>query len=151
MGFFLVLGAISPLTSAEKPNIIMIMGDDIGMWNIGAYHRGLVAARTPNIDKLANEGMMFTEARIGNHKYTFVTQPQGWFGVNQHVDWPILTNLRLDSFERAAGLNQSTLAMDWYGYEFWRFVFVQQEGASFNLDAVKSKIQKLDTNSDRQT
>jgi arylsulfatase len=44
-----------------KPNIIFIMGDDIGIWNIGAYHRGMMAGRTPNIDKLAAEGMLFTD------------------------------------------------------------------------------------------
>jgi arylsulfatase A-like enzyme len=46
---------------AQQPNIIMIMGDDIGIWNIGAYHRGLMAGRTPNLDRLAAEGMMFTD------------------------------------------------------------------------------------------
>jgi len=45
----------------KKPNILVIMGDDIGMWNIGAYHRGLMAGRTPNLDKLAKEGMLFTD------------------------------------------------------------------------------------------
>jgi arylsulfatase A-like enzyme len=45
----------------KKPNIVFIMGDDIGMWNIGAYHRGLMAGRTPNLDKLAREGMLFTD------------------------------------------------------------------------------------------
>ena len=44
-----------------KPNIVVIMGDDIGMWNIGAYHRGLMAGKTPNLDKLAKEGMLFTD------------------------------------------------------------------------------------------
>src|SRR6266568_72228 len=44
----------------SKPNIV-IMGDDIGMWNIGAYHRGLMAGRTPNLDKIAKEGMLFTD------------------------------------------------------------------------------------------
>src|SRR6266487_3916439 len=44
-----------------KPNIVVVMGDDIGMWNIGAYHRGLMAGRTPNLDKLAKEGMLFTD------------------------------------------------------------------------------------------
>ena len=37
------------------------MGDDIGMWNIGAYHRGLMAGRTPHIDKLASQGAIFTD------------------------------------------------------------------------------------------
>jgi hypothetical protein len=40
-------------TPAKQPNIVVIMGDDIGMWNIGAYHRGLMAGRTPNIDRIA--------------------------------------------------------------------------------------------------
>src|SRR5689334_23411416 len=47
--------------SGKLPNIVVIMGDDIGMWNIGAYHRGLMAGRTPNLDKLAKQGMLFTD------------------------------------------------------------------------------------------
>src|ERR1700754_2111897 len=47
--------------AAKKPNIVVIMGDDIGMWNIGAYHRGLMAGRTPNLDQIAAEGMLFTD------------------------------------------------------------------------------------------
>jgi len=46
---------------AQRPNFVVIMGDDIGMWNIGAYHRGLMAGRTPNLDQLAAEGMTFTD------------------------------------------------------------------------------------------
>jgi arylsulfatase A-like enzyme len=55
--------AAAPASKAEekKPNIVVIMGDDIGMWNIGAYHRGLMAGKTPNLDKLAKEGMLFTD------------------------------------------------------------------------------------------
>ncbi|HEY2574464.1 MAG TPA: sulfatase-like hydrolase/transferase, partial [Verrucomicrobiaceae bacterium] len=45
----------------KKPNIVFIMGDDIGMWNIGAYHRGMMAGRTPHLDKLAKQGMLFTD------------------------------------------------------------------------------------------
>ena len=47
--------------AADKPNIVVIMGDDIGIWNIGAYHRGMMAGTTPNIDKLAAEGAIFTD------------------------------------------------------------------------------------------
>jgi arylsulfatase A-like enzyme len=54
-------GAPNAKAQAKKPNIVVIMGDDIGMWNIGAYHRGLMAGRTPNLDKLAKEGMLFTD------------------------------------------------------------------------------------------
>ena len=47
--------------ASNQPNIVYIMGDDIGIWNIGAYHRGLMAGETPNIDKLAAEGAIFTD------------------------------------------------------------------------------------------
>src|SRR5450631_972889 len=57
----LTLAATPALAQDKKPNIVVIMGDDIGMWNIGAYHRGLMAGRTPNLDKLAKEGMLFTD------------------------------------------------------------------------------------------
>ncbi len=45
----------------RKPNILVIMGDDVGWFNIGAYHRGIMSGKTPNLDKLAAEGMMFTD------------------------------------------------------------------------------------------
>ena len=54
-------GAANAQTTAKPPNIVVVMGDDIGMWNIGAYHRGLMAGRTPNLDKIAKEGMLFTD------------------------------------------------------------------------------------------
>ena len=44
-----------------KPNILVIMGDDIGYWNISAYNRGMMGYRTPNIDRIANEGAIFTD------------------------------------------------------------------------------------------
>ena len=53
--------AVAGWAADQKPNIVFIMGDDIGMWNIGAYHRGMMAGRTPNLDKLAKEGMLFTD------------------------------------------------------------------------------------------
>ena len=53
--------AQQPTASGKRPNIVVIMGDDIGWWNIGAYHRGMMAGRTPNLDQFAKEGMMFTD------------------------------------------------------------------------------------------
>ena len=54
--------AVAPAQAADKkPNILFIMGDDIGMWNIGAYHRGMMAGKTPALDKMAKEGMLFTD------------------------------------------------------------------------------------------
>src|ERR1035441_8214523 len=47
--------------SAKQPNIVVIIGDDIGIWNIGAYHQGMMAGRTPTLDKMAAEGMRFTD------------------------------------------------------------------------------------------
>jgi arylsulfatase len=58
-GFLATLPAVAQ--QQQKPNIVVIMGDDIGMWNIGAYHRGMMAGRTPNLDKIAKEGMLFTD------------------------------------------------------------------------------------------
>src|SRR2546421_10498490 len=59
----LLIAIIATAAQAQdkKPNIMFIMGDDIGMWNIGAYHRGMMAGKTPQLDKLAKEGMLFTD------------------------------------------------------------------------------------------
>ena len=45
----------------DKPNILVIFGDDVGMYNISAYHRGMMGGTTPNIDRIANEGALFTD------------------------------------------------------------------------------------------
>ncbi|MCJ2097578.1 MULTISPECIES: arylsulfatase [Methylobacterium] len=100
--------------------------------------------------------------RIGDYKYRFIDQPGGWLGDKTKPDVPYITNLRLDPFERTGWPDNGTKAgaqnyMSWFLYEFWRYVFVQQEveklamtaiefppmqkGASFNLEAVKAKIQ----------
>jgi len=99
--------------------------------------------------------------RIDDFKYRFIDQPAGWLGEKTHPDVPYLINLRLDPFERTGWPNNGTKEgaqqyFDWFKYEFWRFVFVQQQvaklaqtaieyppmqrGGSFNLDAVKAKI-----------
>jgi arylsulfatase A-like enzyme len=46
---------------ADKPNILVIYGDDIGMTNLSCYSRGLMGYQTPNIDRIADEGMLFTD------------------------------------------------------------------------------------------
>lgn len=101
--------------------------------------------------------------RIDDFKYRFIEQPDGWIGTQLKVDAPVLTNLRLDPFERLDFPGQGTITgsqeyFSWFQYEFWRFVFVQQEvaklamsaiqyppmqkGASFNLEAVKAKVEE---------
>ncbi|PYY66567.1 arylsulfatase, partial [Pseudomonas jessenii] len=47
--------------AADKPNILVIFGDDIGQTNISAYSMGVVGYKTPNIDRIAHEGMLFTD------------------------------------------------------------------------------------------
>ena len=57
-----LLGAAGTSQAQEKkPNILVIMTDDVGVWNISAYHRGMMGGRTPNIDRIANEGALFTD------------------------------------------------------------------------------------------
>jgi arylsulfatase len=101
--------------------------------------------------------------RIDDYKYRFIDQPQGWLGDKTKPDVPYITNLRLDPFERTGWPNEGTKEgaqqyFDWFKYQFWRFVFVQQligkeiqtfldfppmqRGASFNLDAVKAEMAK---------
>jgi transposase len=107
----------------------------------------------------------FTEStlaavRIGDYKYVFIDQPQGWFGPKVKLDWPGIYNLRLDPFEKM-NIGESLFAANWWANEFWRFVFVQQQvaklgqtaidfppmqpSASFNLSAVKEEIDKAIT------
>jgi arylsulfatase A-like enzyme len=108
-----------------------------------------------------HEILYFIENRLGalridDYKYRFIDQPGGWMGGTVVLDWPLITNLRLDPYERAH--RSMAFGMDFYGHEFWRFVFVQQvigdlgqsfvayppmqQGASFNLEAVKEEIIK---------
>lgn len=109
-----------------------------------------------------HEIFYFTEStlsavRVDDFKYRFTDQPNGWLGGTVKVDWPILTNLRLDPFERT-GLQASLFYKDWFVFEFWRFALVQetigkyattfieyppmQAGASFNLEALKAELAK---------
>jgi arylsulfatase A-like enzyme len=95
--------------------------------------------------------------RIDDLKYRFTDQPNGWLGATVKVDWPILTNIRLDPYERT-GITGSINYYSWFAYEFWCFAFVQQEvakaaqtfidfppvqkGASFNLEQLKEELAK---------
>jgi len=54
--------AQTPAQAQQKqPNIVVIWGDDIGFWNLSAYSRGMMGYQTPNIDRIANEGALFTD------------------------------------------------------------------------------------------
>ncbi len=58
---FFILSGLSAEAQEKKPNILVIMGDDVGWFNIGAYHQGIMSGKTPNLDQLAAEGMRFTD------------------------------------------------------------------------------------------
>jgi len=113
------LNAAYAIEETAQPNIIVIMPDDVGWYNIGA---------------------------------------------TVNLGWPVITNLRLDPFERAGFSTGSTefgsfIYYDFFVYEFWRFVLAQnqveelaesfidyppmQESASFNLDSIKQKLERM--------
>src|ERR1700709_1934144 len=74
---FLQKPALAQQPNAAKPNILVIFGDDVGQSNISAYTRGVVGYKTPNIDRIANEGMIFTDYYAENSctagRSTFIT------------------------------------------------------------------------------
>ncbi|MET0597032.1 MAG: arylsulfatase, partial [Mesorhizobium sp.] len=59
-GSLFTTAAASQAQEQAKPNILVIMADDIGYWNISAYNRGMMGYRTPNIDRIGHEGAIFT-------------------------------------------------------------------------------------------
>ena len=70
-GMLLITGAtfsVAPVMAqgqkpapAKKPNVLVIWGDDIGTWNISHNNRGMMGYKTPNIDRIAKEGVSFTD------------------------------------------------------------------------------------------
>jgi arylsulfatase len=159
------------VAAAGNPNITaeLLKGKKIGGRTYKVHLDGhnqmdLITDKGPS---KRQEIFYFTEStlsavRINDYKYRFTDQPNGWLGATVKVDWPILVNLRLDPFERTGmynGKDNGSIAYyNWFAYQFWRFVFVQQEvakaaqsfiqfppmqkGASFNLEAVKEQIQR---------
>src|SRR5881296_3486463 len=158
------------LAAAGNPNIIeelkkgKQLGDRTYKVHLDGYNQmDMITGKGPSN---RNEIFYFGESelgavRVGDFKYRFVNQPDGWLGAKNHVDVPHLINLRLDPFERTGWPDSGTKIgsqnyFQWFQYEFWRFVFVQQQveklittaieyppmqkGASFNLDSVKAKI-----------
>ena len=60
--FGLMIGVLAVAQAADKkPNILIIWGDDIGYWNVSAYNQGMMGYKTPNIDRIAKEGALFTD------------------------------------------------------------------------------------------
>jgi arylsulfatase A-like enzyme len=61
LSFLLAVGVSESGAQQKKPNIIVIFGDDIGYWNVSAYNQGMMGYKTPNIDRIAREGALFTD------------------------------------------------------------------------------------------
>jgi arylsulfatase len=59
------LGFVAPATAGDKLNILVIWGDDVGWSTISAYNMGMMGYRTPSIDRIAREGMLFTDYDAG--------------------------------------------------------------------------------------
>jgi arylsulfatase len=57
----LMIAAFPAAAQQTKPNILVIWGDDIGYWNVSAYNQGMMGYKTPNIDRIAREGALFTD------------------------------------------------------------------------------------------
>jgi arylsulfatase A-like enzyme len=158
------------VAAAGNPNIAdeLLKGKQLGDRNYKVHLDGynqmdLLTGKGPSN---RHEIFYFTEGtlsavRFNDYKYRFTDQPGGWLGGTVKVDWPIITNLRLDPFERTGlpnGDKGSLAFYNWFAYEFWRFQYAQQEvgklartaiefppmqkGASFNLEAVKEQIEK---------
>jgi arylsulfatase A-like enzyme len=158
-----VAAAGDPDVADELKKGLPIAGRTYRVYLDGFNQMDLITGKGPS---KRNAIFYFTEStlgavRVGDFKYRFTDQPNGWLGATEKVDWPILVNLRLDPFERTGmpdGKSGSLAYYNWFVYEFWRFVFVQQEvaraaqtvidyppmqkGASFNLEAVKGQIEK---------
>ncbi len=154
------------VAAAGNPNIVdelqkgKQLGDTTYKVHLDGYNQlDLLTGKGPT---KRSEIFYFAEStlgavRIGDYKYRFIDQPQGWLGGTVKVDWPILVNLRLDPFERT-GMSGSLNFYSFFVYQFWRFVFVQQEvaryaqtfieyppmqeGASFNLEALKAELEQ---------
>lgn len=160
------------LAAAGNPNISeqLLKGATLGGTTYKNHLDGYnqLASITGKGESVRHEIYYFGESSLGavrvdDFKYRFINQPEGWTGAKVGVNMPILTNLRLDPFERTGwasdGAAKGSMAYwGWFKYEFWRFVFVQQQvailaqtaidyppmqaGASFNLDALKAELKE---------
>jgi arylsulfatase A-like enzyme len=77
-----LLPILSRAADGKKPNILVIFGDDIGQTDVSAYSMGMMGFRTPNIDRIAKEGMLFTDYYAENSctagRSTFITGQSAW-------------------------------------------------------------------------
>jgi arylsulfatase A-like enzyme len=98
---------LPPGEEYRKPNILVIFGDDIGLYNISAYNRGGMGYRTPNIDRIADEGILFTDAYADQS----CTAGRGAFMTGQSGIRTGLTRIGIPGDLAGISLNDPTLAL----------------------------------------
>ena len=117
----LALVVIAPMAGAEtaKPNILVIWGDDIGQTNISAYSFGLMGYRTPNIDRIAEEGMKFTDY----YAEQSCTAGRSAFITGQSVFRTGLSKVGMPGAEQGMQIEDPTIAgiLKAYGYRTGQF------------------------------
>jgi arylsulfatase A-like enzyme len=93
-------------TAQDKPNILVIWGDDIGYWNISAYNQGMMGYKTPNIDRIAAEGALFTDW----YAQQSCTAGRAAFILGQHPFRTGLLTIGMPGAEQGIKDNQPTIA-----------------------------------------
>jgi len=106
LGLIAASTAAIATTDTSKPNILAIWGDDIGTFNISAYNRGAMGYRTPNIDRIANEGILFTDS-YGDQS---CTAGRAGFITGQHPIRTGLTKVGLPGADEGLSLKDPTIA-----------------------------------------
>ncbi|MFB3105031.1 MAG: sulfatase-like hydrolase/transferase, partial [Pseudomonadales bacterium] len=102
----LALVLASTVVAQDKPNILIIWGDDIGPFNISAYNRGMMGYETPNIDRIANDGILFTDS-YGDQS---CTAGRAGFITGQHPMRTGLTKVGLPSAKEGLQKEDPTIA-----------------------------------------
>ena len=97
---------VSAHAADKKPNILIIWGDDVGTYNISAYHRGLMGGSTPNIDRLAKEGMLFMD----HYAHPSCTAGRAAFITGQYPIRVGLASVGLPGAEQGMSTKDPTLA-----------------------------------------
>ncbi|TWX65890.1 arylsulfatase [Colwellia demingiae] len=106
LGMLTVSATSLATTDTSKPNILAIWGDDIGPYNISAYNRGVMGYNTPNIDRIANEGVLFTDS-YGDQS---CTAGRAGFITGQHPIRTGLTKVGLPGAKEGINKKDPTIA-----------------------------------------
>lgn len=112
-------GTALATTDTSKPNILAIWGDDIGPFNVSAYNRGMMGYKTPNLDRIANEGILFTDS-YGDQS---CTAGRSGFVTGQHPVRTGLTKVGLPGAKEGLSVEDPTIAvlLKPYGYMTGQF------------------------------